>query len=205
MSSSRKAPKPNKDTALHRYLETQRGRAQYRPAPHISQITPRVLRPIGKKFGRAASVSPLRANWEQFIGHRFARHTQPLRFLTTRRGRTLLIFAPQAAHALISADARPILNRINAVMGDKTVMALKMTTEREQKQTGPQGGARTVGGAKNTQNAPKTTKPMRGLTPVQEETLQEGLGKMGNHQADDPLRKALEKMGRAVYSQNRQT
>jgi len=160
-----------------RWLETQRGRPQYRPAPHLSHHVSRVVRPLSKKYG--GSVSDLRQHWAEIIGPKFGKLTQPLKFTGSPRGRRLIIGAPGPAAALMMASKTQILDRLSAYLGRDYVKDIYVTQSRTRAET---PNYRPV--------------PERGLTAHKQAQLKTGLTRI----ADPDLRTALEKLGRQILS-----
>ena len=164
--------------ALTDWLEQKRGKPQYRPAPMAGVAVGKVLRPLSKKFGGGgASAAALSKHWPEIVGARWAKISQPLKFTGSRDGRTLVITAPGAAATLIMSASGPIIERLNGYLGDGyisriRVIQTKMTTSKQ------------------------TSLPKRGLSPREETQLQEGLSNIDN----DGLKKALEKLGRGVLT-----
>lgn len=173
MTISRK----NKQTLSH-WLEQKRGKPQYRPAPTAGNAVNKVLRPLSKKFGGGgASAAALSKHWPQIIGARWAKISSPMKFTGGRDGRTLVIAAPGAAATLIMSASGPIIERLNAHLGDGYVARLRVIQTKMSAAT-------------------KTSIPKRGLSPREESQLQEGLSKIDN----DGLKQALEKLGRGVLT-----
>lgn len=179
---------PNKDAralsrkdaqVLGQWLGSQRGRPQYRHAPSAAMAVGKIVRPLAKKHG--AGMTPILQNWEQIAGKRFAKISRPVRMMGGRNGRTLVITAPGAAAALITASSGQILDRLNTFLGHGHVAKIKV-----------------MQGAMDAPRATTAARPIkRGLTPKESETLQSGL----SHMCDDGLKTALEKLGRKALSE----
>ena len=165
----------DEETVIAEWLETQRGRRQYRAAPHAGKVVGRIMQPLSRKHG--GGHTGLAQNWADIVGERFAKISKPVRFAGGREGRTLVIEAPGAAAALIMASGSQIIDKVNAVMGPDHIRHIKV------RQTKIKVDAK-----------PATSK--RGLTPSEDNNLQSDLAKIG----DDELKTALEKLGRTVIA-----
>jgi hypothetical protein len=171
----------DKQTLSH-WLEQKRGKPQYRPAPTAGVAINKVLRPLSKTFGGGgASAAGLSKHWPQIVGARWAKISSPMKFTSGRTGgvsgRTLVIAAPGAAATLIMSASGPIIERLNAHLGEGYVTRLRVIQTK-------------------ISTAAKTSVPRRGLSPREESQLQEGLSKIEN----DGLKQALEKLGRGVLT-----
>ena len=174
MTISRK----DKQTLSH-WLEQKRGKPQYRPAPMAGVAVTKVLRPLSKKFGgkTGASAAALSKHWPQIVGARWAKISTPLKFTSSREGRTLVITAPGAAATLIMSASGPIIERLNGHLGDGYVSRIRIIQTKMK-------------------DSSKVSIPKRGLSPREESKLQEGLSNIEN----DGLKQALEKLGRGVLT-----
>jgi len=162
------------------WLETQRGRPQYRPAPHAGRAVNKILGPLAKKAG--GSTANLRPHWPQIVGDKLARVSKPARYASGLRGRTLVIEAPNAASTLIMSNMQKILERIEAAIGPHDIAHIKVAPRRNREMSA---------------SAPKKyTSAPRGLTPSEKAELDEKLSKL-KHEA---LRPALEKLGKELYT-----
>jgi len=139
----------------------------------------KVLRPLSKKFGgkAGASAAALSKHWPQIVGARWAKISSPVKFNGGKDGRTLVINAPGAAATLILSASGPIIERLNGHLGEGYVSRLRVV------QTKMSHGV-------------TASLPKRGLSPREEAELQEGLSHIDN----DGLKKALEKLGRGVLT-----
>jgi len=164
------------------WLETQRGRAQYRPPPRAARAVNKLIKPLAKKAG--GSTANLRPHWPQIVGDKLARVSKPSRFASGARGRTLVIEAPSAAAALITSNSARILQRIETAIGPHDIAHLKVTHIRNREL--PAIGA------------PKTYAAPRGLTPSEQAALDASLSKLKNK----ALRPALEKLGKKLYTRH---
>ncbi len=186
MDTPRKPVSRKDRVQIARWLETQRGRPQFRPAPHASRAASRVMKPLSKKFKTGSPVQKLRPHWAKIVGPRFAKLSEPYKFIAGRgpspTGKTLVIEAPSAIAALIIASSGPIIERLNAYLGPGHVTHLKI---------------RHINLRKSRDNSqPRPIKAQRGLNPQQEAQLQSGLENL----PDDGLKKALEGLGRRVLA-----
>ena len=164
------------DQVLGRWVESQRGRPQYRAAPSAGLSVSKVMRPLAKKHGGGRSAIALEKIWPEIMGPRWSKISSPVRFLGGRTGRTLIISAPGPAASLILAQSGPILQRLNAHLGPSHVVRIKVVQSRMTK--------------------PARTQSNRGLAPRQETELRAGLSDIKSER----LKQALEKMGRQVLS-----
>lgn len=168
--------KRHNDRVLGQWVESQRGRPQYRAAPNAGLSVSKVMRPLAKKHGGGRSAFALEKIWPEVMGPRWSKISSPVRFLGGRNGRTLIISAPGPAAALIMAQSGPIMERLNAHLGSGHVSRIKVVQTRMTKPARPQLA--------------------RGLAPREEIKLREGLSDIENER----LKAALEKMGRQVLS-----
>lgn len=173
--------KRHNDRVLGRWVETQRGRPQFRAAPSAGLSVNKVMRPLAKKHGGGRSAMALEKVWPEIMGPRWSKISSPVRFLGGKHGRTLIISAPGPAAALIMAQSGPILERLNAHLGASHVSRIKVVQSRMT------NAARPIA--------------KRGLAPRQETQLQAGLSDI----KDERLKRALEKMGRGVFSRQGMT
>lgn len=165
---------------LNRWMETQRAKPQYRTAPTAGMAVSKVLRPLSKKHGGGSSALALGRIWPEIVGQRWCKISSPLRFTYGRQGRTLVISAPGAAAALITAASGPIIDRLNTHLGPEYVKAIKLL----------QTKMRTDGAAIRTQ---------RGLRPSEELQLRESLDSLENNS----LKESLEKLGRGIMTKDK--
>lgn len=168
--------KRHNDQVLGRWVETQRGRPQFRAAPSAGLSVNKVMRPLARKHGGGRSAMGLEKIWPEIMGPRWSKISSPVRLLGGRNGRTLIISAPGPAAALIMAQSGPIIERLNAHLGASHISRIKLVQSRMTK--------------------PARTHAKRGLAPRQEAKLRDGLSDINN----DRLKQALEKMGRQVLS-----
>ena len=161
---------------LGQWVESQRGRPQFRAAPNAGLSVSKVMRPLARKHGGGSSAIALEKIWPEIMGPRWSKISSPVRFLGGRNGRTLIISAPGPAAALILAQSGPILQRLNAHLGSSHVSRIKVVQSRMTK--------------------PARKQLNRGLAPRQETELRAGLSNIKSER----LKEALEKMGRQVLS-----
>lgn len=167
---------PAERATIERYLEHNRARPQARALPSASMAVNRVMKPLaGKGQKRTSSALALSSVWPEIMGPRWSKISAPVRFRGSKEGRTLIISAPGPAASLILAASGPILERLNAHLGEGAVSTLQVI------QAAP---------PKPSENAA----PKRGLTPSEQSRLREGLTKVRN----DRLKEALERLGREV-------
>lgn len=163
--------------AATKWMESQRGRPQYRPAPHARKAVARIMRPLAKKHGSGSTG--LAENWADIVGSRFAKFSRPIRFTGRDGDRALVLSAPGPAAALIMASSGSIIDRANTYLGPGHITKLKViqTKLKTESSTGP---------------AP------RGLSQQDGDALQSGLENI----KDPDLKKAFESLGRAVLSKD---
>lgn len=164
---------------INQWLSQQRGRPQYRTAPSAGMAVSKVMRPFSKKYGGGSSALALARIWPEIVGERWSKISSPLRFATGRNGRTLMISAPGAAAALITAASGPIIDRLNTHLGPDHVKAIKVV----------QTKMRTDGAKLQTK---------RGLRPTETLALRESLANVKS----ESLKSALEKLGRGVITKD---
>jgi len=184
MNSPRKPVSRKDRVQIAQWLESQRGRPQYRPAPHAARATARILRPLSKKFSGGARIEGLKPHWAKIVGPRFAKISSPEKFTAGKggkAGRTLVINAPGGAAALITAASGPIIARLNGYLGPGYVSHIKVIQRRL-----------------NTAGALAPHTQSRALNPTQESKLQSGLEKLD----ENDLKQALEALGRKVLKQS---
>lgn len=192
------------------WLETRRGKPQYRPAPAAGRAVARVVKPLSKKFSGRHSAAHLIPHWPSIMGEKWAKFSRPEKFTGDKNGKTLIIGAPGPAATLIMASAGMIIERVNIFMGEGAVTSIRVI----QKKMTPSQTIRqnsTSEQAQNRSNRPHDNRtggqtdqriggvhPPRGLTPQEEDHLQSGL----KHIEEQKLRTALAKLGRNVISRN---
>ncbi|MEP1230635.1 MAG: DciA family protein [Litorimonas sp.] len=162
---------------LGRWLDTQRGKPQYRPLPTAGMAASRVMRPLAKKHGNGRSAMSLEPVWQQIMGPRWSKISTPVRYTGGKDGRTLIISAPGPAAALIMAASTPIIDRLNAHLGTGHIKRIRVIQSK--------------------MRAAQHKTARAGLSPRKTAKLQERL----SHLPDDTLKQALEKLGRGVLQQ----
>jgi len=162
---------------IQHWLENQRGKPQYRPAPTAGIAVAKIVRPLSKKYSGGSSAAMLNNNWSEIVGVRWAKISKPVKFTTGREGRTLVISAPGAAATLIMAASGPIIDRLNTHLGVGHIVKLRLIQSKLKTDINPTGAR-------------------RGLSPRQEDYLQEGLSNL----AEGGLKQALSKLGRGVLT-----
>lgn len=163
--------------AINQWLESQRGRAQFKPAPRAGYAVSKIVRPLSKKYSGSSSAAMLEKNWPDIVGTRWSKISRPLKFMAGREGRTLVIAAPGAAATLIMAASGAIIERLNTHLGVGHVTKIRLV----QTKLKTDGASHSV---------------KKGLSPRQEHELQEGLSKL----PEGSLKQALTKLGRGVLS-----
>jgi len=112
------------------YLEKNRGRRQYRPAPSAAKAVNRVLRPLSKKFG--PGITGLQINWSDIIGVRWAALSKPISMRGAKGAKTLTIEAKGPANAMIQAQSAQLLEKINQYLGTGSVTKIMVKQGRIQ-------------------------------------------------------------------------
>ena len=161
---------------LTQWVESQRGRPQFRAAPSAGLSVSKVMRPLARKHGGGSSALALEKIWPEIMGPRWSKISSPVRFVGGRDGRSLIISAPGPAASLIMAQSGPILQRLNAHLGASHVRRIKVVQSRMIK--------------------PARSHSQKGLAPRQETELKAGLSNIRSER----LKQALEKMGRQVIA-----
>ncbi len=111
-------------TNIVQYLQKNRGRPQYRPAPPAARAVAKIMRPLSKKH--ASGISGLRNNWPEIIGQRWAGLSEPIKITASREGKTLIIAAQGPAASLLEADSRQIIQKINQYLGQGAIYKIKI-------------------------------------------------------------------------------
>lgn len=167
--------KEQEKRAAAKWLEGQRGRPQYRAAPHARNAVAKIMRPLARKHG--AGSTGLASHWEAIVGPRFAKISKPMKFASGREGRTLVITAPGPAAALIMASSDKIIDRANGFLGQGHIRHIKIIQTKIRTES-------------SRRPAP------RGLSSQASDQLHSGL-----ENVDDPeLKEALADLGRKVLS-----
>lgn len=184
------------------WLETRRGKPQYRPAPAAGRAVARVVKPLSKKFSGRQSAAHLIPHWPSIMGEKWAKFSRPEKFSGDKKGKTLIISAPGPAATLIMASAGMIIERVNIFMGEGAVTNIRVIQKKmTPSQTGTQnkaGGQAQIRAARPHGNRTGNVNPPRGLTPQEEEFLRSGLEQI----EEQTLKTALAKLGRNVISRN---
>ena len=173
----------NDKQILGQWLEQQRAKPQFRPAPSAGMAVNRVMRPLAKHHGKGRSAITLAPIWPEIMGPKWSKISTPVRFLGGKSGRTLIISAPGAAAALIMAASQLIIERLNAHLGANYVTRIKIV--------------QTHMGSKLSQKPYNYThrhSQSQGLSPRQMLSLEKDLSQFN----DGPLKSALEKLGKSV-------
>jgi len=181
MDRNQRDRKRHANSRMTDWLETQRGKPQYRPPPRASRAVNKLIKPLAKKSG--GSTANLRPHWAQIVGSKLARVSKASRYASGVRGRTLVIEAPSAASALIMSNSARILERIETAIGPHDIAHIKVIHRRNRENA-------SIGAPK-----PYAQQP-RGLTPSEHAKLDESLSKLKNK----ALRPALEKLGKKLYT-----
>ena len=170
----------NDKQVLTRWLEKQRGKPQFRPAPTAGMAASRVLRPLSKKHGGGSSAMALGRVWSEIMGPRWSKISSPVRYTGGKDGRTLIISAPGPAAALIMTASTPIIERLNAHLGTGHIKRIRVVQSK--------------------MTPPKRAAQPKGLSPRKTAELQDGL----SHLPEGGLKQALEKLGRGVLKDESQ-
>lgn len=102
-------------SAALKYLAANRGRPQYRHAPHAGSATRKIISPLSKKFG--PGTFDLRSQWAEIVGEKWASLSRPEKITGGKNGRTIVVTAKGPAAALLQAQSRQILAKINHYRG----------------------------------------------------------------------------------------
>jgi len=65
---------------LSQWVETQRGRPQFRAAPSAGLSISKVMRPLARKHGGGSSAIALEKIWPEIMGPRWSKISSPVRF-----------------------------------------------------------------------------------------------------------------------------
>ncbi len=168
---------------IAKWLETRRGKPQYRPPPQAARAVARVVKPLSKKFSGHKSAAQLLPHWPTIIGQKWAKFSRPEKFAGDKNGKTLIISAPGPASALIMANAGPILERVNLFMGEGSVTNLRVIQKKMNSAV---------------QSNLDKNPALRGLSPLEENALKAGL----DHIQEEDLKKALSDLGRYILQKN---
>lgn len=184
------------------WLETRRGKPQYRPAPAAGRAVARVVKPLSKKFSGSSSAVHLIPHWPAIMGEKWAKFSRPEKFSADKNGKTLIIGAPGPAATLIMASAGQIIERVNIFMGEGAVTRIRVIQKKMTVNTSNTANS-TGGHAQNKSARPHDNRtvsvaPPRGLTPQEEDYLQTSL----KHIEEKKLKTALAALGRNVISRN---
>ena len=57
--------------SINEWLEGQRGKPQYRPAPTAGIAVAKVVKPLSKKYKGSSSAAMLHKNWPEIVGQRW--------------------------------------------------------------------------------------------------------------------------------------
>lgn len=122
------------------------------------------------------------ARWREIAGEALAAHTQPLSIAKGARGGTLLLRAESGAALLVQHQSREILARVNAILGEGAVTALRLVQ----------------GVMPRSRAEPRPAQPR--LTQAEEEAIRSQVAQIG----DDELRMRLAALLRhAVFAKPR--
>ena len=171
--------KQNDQHIVSRWLDSQRGRPQYRAAPHASKAVSRIMRPLSKKHG--GGHTGLSQYWEEIVGKRLSAISKPLRIQVDQNGRSLMIGAPGPAAALIMASSGSIISKVNAYLGSGFIVKIKVIQTKIRPHNSP-----TIS---------------QGLSPKINDELQSGLSNI----ADPDLKQVLKSFGQQVLSHTSKT
>lgn len=187
---------------LDLYLQQNRGRKPYGFARSASAATGRVMRPLSKKHS-AGAVTELARNWPDIVGVNYAKLSRPSRIIGDKNTSSLHIVARGPAATLLSANRANILAKVNQFVGQKDaakpIAKLKITQGEITLGNQPVHMSNRSSIKRQSSTAPRLTHRRRGLTPSEEEKLRLGLDKL----PDNPLKQALEKLGRGVISRQK--
>lgn len=118
------AKAPRNDKAASEENEGPPPRSGRKTLVKLGGDTSRLARGMAGRNGFA--VLSVATRWREIAGEALAAHTQPLSVTKTSTGGTLLLRAESGAALLIQHQSREILSRVNAVLGEGAVTAIRL-------------------------------------------------------------------------------
>lgn len=169
-------------------LSRRRTRPAPRPAPKAGRALQGLIKELDAKLGRGAGA--LEARWLEIVGERLARVTRPQKLTKGRNGAggTLELRVAGPAALLVQHQSEDILQRVNLFLGPGSVDKLRIA----------QGPVKPL---PQSPVAPKRKAAAAAPLPAH----QEAELKASVADAPDGLREVLEKLGRAVLRDGRDT
>lgn len=169
-------------------LSRRRTRPAPRPAPKAGRALQGLIKELDAKLGRGAGA--LEARWLEIVGERLARVTRPQKLTKGRGGAggTLELRVAGPAALLVQHQSEDILHRVNLFLGPGSVEKLRIA----------QGPVKPL---PQSPVAPKRKAAAAAPLPAH----QEAELKASVADAPDGLREVLEKLGRAVLRDGRDT
>jgi hypothetical protein len=169
------------DAEVREILSRRRTRPAPRPAPRAGRALQGLIKEMDGKFGRGAGA--LEPRWREIVGDRLARVTRPQKLTRGRDGRggTLELRVAGPAALLVQHQSEDILQRVNLFLGPGAVEKLRIA----------QGPVAPLADA---------AAPTRKVRPPPLPAAAEAELKASVSKAADPLKGALERLGRAVLS-----
>lgn len=162
--------------------------APYEPPPRSGKNAPRSVSTHAAALSRALAgrngfaTMTVATRWREIAGDALARHTQPLSITKNASGGTLLLRAESGAALLVQHQTREILSRVNAVLGDGALTAIRIAQ----------------GAIPRPASNPKPAPPR--LTPAEQEAVKQSVAGV----QDDDLRSRLAAlMGHSVARRRR--
>ena len=173
------------DAEVREILSRRRTRPAPRPAPKAGRALQGLIKELDGKFGRGASA--LEPRWTEIVGERLARVTRPQKLTRGRGGAggTLELRVAGPAALLVQHQSEDILQRVNLFLGPGSVEKLRIAQ-------GP------VKPPVNLSAPPRRRPGPSPLPAGQEAELKAAVA-----DAPDSLKSALERLGRAVLSGER--
>ncbi|MFC7379033.1 DUF721 domain-containing protein [Brevundimonas sp. GCM10030266] len=176
------------DAEAREILSRRRTRPAPRPAPKAGRALQGLIKELDAKLGRGAGA--LEPRWREIVGERLARVTRPQKLTKGRGGAggTLELRVAGPAALLVQHQSEEILQRVNLFLGPGAVDKLRIA----------QGPVKPL---PDSPVAPKRKAATAAPLPAhQEAELKASLS-----DAPDALKDVLEKLGRAVLRDTRDT
>lgn len=172
--------------AIFERLEEREHRLRLARARARPVHTPRALRaamdgPLAPVLAQAGpSVATLAARWEEIVGARLARASEPAELVRGRKHATLVVRAPSAASGIIEHARSHILERVSLAVG-QTVGELRII--------------HTAAPRRPASDAAAAPRP-RLLSPEEKTRIADQLGEVQSN----PVREALRQLGEAIHA-----
>jgi hypothetical protein len=169
------------DAEVREILSRRKTRPMPRPAPRAGRALQGLIKELDAKFGRGASA--LEPRWREIVGDRLAGVSRPQKLTRGRDGQggTLELRVAGPAALLVQHQAEDILARVNLFLGTGAVTKLRIA----------QGPVKPLPAAAAPSH--RVGKPAPPLPAAAEADLSASI-----EAAPDPLKAALQKLGRSV-------